>query len=228
MKSFRRVVKGSSKFCRQSATLRTGLIITRFQDASTATIFVGPQRSAFVAHIDLLCENSEYFQAALLGQFAESMKKEVTLTDQDADSFEYFVQWLYKSSLKDAQLTTDTGPQKVAVKWVTVTEIYVLAQYLQVPNLYNNLLDMIRSHMRPSLSPYRRSFTLPEPHAINLVYSKTPHDSNLRKLIVSVFLWEKDEGMWNDAKERKDWLRKLPVDFCHDLLIATSRNEARK
>jgi BTB/POZ domain len=221
-KSFRRVVKSSSKLWRQSAALRTGLIITRFQDASTATIFVGPQRSAFVAHIDLLCENLEYFQAALLGQFAESTK-EVALTDQDADSFEYFVQWLYKRSLKDAQLTTDTVSPKVAVKWATVTEVYVLAQYLQAPKLCNKLLDMIRSHMRPSPLSYRHSFALPESHAVNLVYSKTPHDSNLRKLIVSVFLREKDEGMWNDAQERKDWLRKLPVDFCHDLLIATSR-----
>jgi hypothetical protein len=43
----------------------------------------------------LLCNTSPFFRSALKGSFAEASKRSIELPEDDADSFDLFVRWLY-------------------------------------------------------------------------------------------------------------------------------------
>ena len=57
----------------------------------TVTVEVGPLRQVFYVHKRLLCDNSEYFRAALMGSFVENVKQSVKLPEDDPKMFHEFV-----------------------------------------------------------------------------------------------------------------------------------------
>ena len=66
------------------------------------TVLVGGQepQQRFHLHKDLLCNVSEFFSAALTGNFKEAEDGKITLPEQNPETFKYFVHWLYTGSLK--------------------------------------------------------------------------------------------------------------------------------
>jgi hypothetical protein len=60
---------------------------------------VGPEEYRFDVHKALLCESSNFFQAALNGNFKEREGK-VRLPDQETRTFKFFVHWLYTGKLR--------------------------------------------------------------------------------------------------------------------------------
>ena len=88
--------------------------------------------------------------------------------------------------------------------------------YIQCSKLCNDLLDTVwRELLRD------RSYDIPDTYIINL--AETPPECGLQRLILSLLVWEEDKRAWDNIIDRKDWLKCLPIDFCHDLLIHANR-----
>lgn len=62
---------------------------------------MGPDEKQFDVHKELLCSVSDFFAAALDGGFKEAEAGAVKLPEQDPDTFQYFIHWLYAGKLTD-------------------------------------------------------------------------------------------------------------------------------
>jgi hypothetical protein len=58
-------------------------------------VYVGPKRAKWYLHEDLLCKTSQFFRSTLKGSFKEASDAHIELPEDDADSFDVFVRWLY-------------------------------------------------------------------------------------------------------------------------------------
>ena len=107
--------------------------------STTIVIFVGSSRQKFVVHKSFLCHHSPYFQKSLNGQFQEAQTGVVNLDDVDIHAFGLFVDWLYTGQTNEAK----TKPSKGKITWEEATELWILADYLQIPTLQNHTVKMI-------------------------------------------------------------------------------------
>ena len=74
---------------------------TRFLYDSLVTVLVGqePENQRFNIHKNLVCSVSDFFSAALTGNFKEA-DGTITLSEQDPETFKYFIHWLYTGDLR--------------------------------------------------------------------------------------------------------------------------------
>ena len=66
------------------------------------TIFVGPARTKWSLHENLLSATSDFFRTAFNGGFKESADDTLALPEDDPQAFELFVRWLYGKALSPA------------------------------------------------------------------------------------------------------------------------------
>ncbi|KAF7504275.1 hypothetical protein GJ744_002533 [Endocarpon pusillum] len=195
----------------------------KYQNTSAVTVFVGQQATPFVAHKEFLCEVSDYFRAALTGQFAEAKEDKVNLPEQKAHVFDDFLTWLYGGSLDSLP------PRKLkiglgyALDWEHIRDLYVFAKYIQCPKFSNHLLNSVWKSSKPALN-----IKCPGPEAVKLIYQDTVESCGLRRLVVDYFMQSRgmsEWSKWKDPKESKAWISKFPNEFCCELLVQTSRRE---
>lgn len=61
-------------------------------------VYVGPNRTKFVIHKQLLTSKSEYFNKALNGKFREAAENQITLEEDPPEAFDLLVVWLYRGT----------------------------------------------------------------------------------------------------------------------------------
>ncbi|KAJ4334039.1 hypothetical protein N0V95_009273 [Ascochyta clinopodiicola] len=124
------------------------------QAAHFATVLVGPDKKPFVIHQDLLTYHSQFFKAALTGNFKEAGDKTVTLEEDDPLIFEFFVHWLYHKGfpakhnttvelLNDWEHEKDNGGAKTG----NLINLYILSDQYGVPDLRFLALTELFQHM---------------------------------------------------------------------------------
>lgn len=187
----------------------------KYQNTSAVTVFVGQQATPFVAHKEFLCEVSDYFRAALTGQFAEAKKDKVNLPEQKAEVLEDFLTWLYGGSLDSLAFRKLNGDLEYELDWEHIRDLYVFAKYIQCPKFSNNLLNTVWKTALNTKSP--------GPEAVTLIYQDTAESCGLRRLVVWFFMQNRDKTKWMDPKESKDWISKFPTEFCREVLVRTTR-----
>lgn len=176
-----------------------------------------------MTHKEFLREVSGYFRAALTGQFAEAKDDEITLLEQDADVFEEFLVWMYTKSIDttDFEIPDEATLRHlgaVSLNWGKIRELYIFAKYIQCQTLANELLKAVCKILFGV-----RVVHFPEPEIIASIYQATPEDCGLRRLVMALFLWKRQNDSWRDLKKSKEWISKFPAEFCHELLVRTSR-----
>lgn len=67
------------------------LNLSRFLTNHTVDIFVGAERKKFRLHLDLLCDRSDYFTACSAVRFEEAQQKQLSLPEDDIESFDLLV-----------------------------------------------------------------------------------------------------------------------------------------
>lgn len=62
-------------------------------------MFVGNERKLYNLHESLLCQKCPFFEKCLNGPFEESSAREVNLKEEDPNTFDQFVLWIYDQPL---------------------------------------------------------------------------------------------------------------------------------
>ena len=62
--------------------------------------FVGLKRKSYFVHEQLLVKDSAYFRQMLLEAKKEELAKQIYLPEDDAETFELFLDWLYHNKLR--------------------------------------------------------------------------------------------------------------------------------
>ena len=110
-----------------------------FASSKVVTILVGPAKTPFTIHKDLLCAHSPFFEKCLKSSFLERQRDEVELPEDSPEVFEHFVNWIYR---EDVFEPTDETSVDLAI------HTYVFADKLCMPALKNRLMTKIRVYYR--------------------------------------------------------------------------------
>lgn len=136
------------------------------------TVLVGAGQRPFLIHTGLLTHYSSYFRAALKNNWEEDKTNTVPLTEDDPDVFQAVFDWLYSGRLYPAL----TSEGKIPYDSQRICEIFVLGDFLGVPEMCNAALDLF-------VQWYIQTWTfLTEP--LNYIYNNTVSGSPLRRLVV--------------------------------------------
>ena len=150
------------------------------------TIEVGPYYRLFRLHKGLLISRcGPSFSGAFDELFEKNHAGVLSLPEEDASSFELFVDWVYVGSIppipvKKAWNYISVDEMKVAGLFDTESayhKVYYLADMWCIPNLKNQALDCIRAF-------HTRTVTLVHPELVEQGYANTAKGSLLRSYLM--------------------------------------------
>ena len=102
------------------------------------TLYVGPKRRQFVVHKKLLCDRAAFFHKAFQSGFKEGIDGVMHLLEEDPDSVEYLIDFLYRRVIPDA--TADPN-----MPW-NFLELYYLAENICLSDLMDQLVDGFQTY----------------------------------------------------------------------------------
>jgi len=179
-------------------------------------VLVGPDKDAYEVHESVLSA-SEFFKAALKGEWTEAQEGKVSLETVKPAMFEVYMQWLYQHRLPE----DGHGQQQFTYR--SLFEAYVLGDQLQDAAFQEVVIDSIIARAISTHSS-------PIAPTVGFVYDHSTEHSASRRLVVDLYPWygfehtgwlpETDRAMFpveflfdrakNMFKERKRPDRKIP------------------
>ncbi len=185
---------------------------TNFQNNPIVTLHVGPDRNTFHVHQEILFKSSPVFKAAFSGACRESSEHRMALPEDDPETVERLMQWMYFKSLG---LTKAVCPKTSDERYWQLAKLNTLADKFDVGLLKNSIIDeLFALKMTPNVTP-------PQPPVIAYIYENTTETSFLRKLIVGWYAWH-IEYDWFTFSGTPAVLENTPM-FAADLAIAMSQ-----
>lgn len=145
----------------------------RFLTEHMIDVYVGAEQKKFHLHRDLLCDRSEYFKACFDGNFKEAQQKELYLPEDDIESFDLFVRWLYGAPLKKISSDDDL---------LVYLALIVLANKLCLEYLQNEAMDHILRFHRKIPGSVRYD-------CLHYIYQNTSSHDHIRSYSVSLAAW---------------------------------------
>lgn len=120
------------------------------------TILVGPERTPFKIHKEA-ASSSPVLRAAFNSVFTEGRTQTYTLEDADVNAFQIVVQFMYSNAIRPLitphEMNTIQGPVEddviedvsytVSDRTIHYLEAWNIADYLQLPNCQNRVVDQI-------------------------------------------------------------------------------------
>ena len=185
---------------------------TRFQNSSIVTLDVGPNKITFHVHQELLFKSSPVFKAAFSGNCRESDEHRMALPEDDPETVERFMQWLYFNSLG---LTKGVCSDTWDKRYWQLARLNTLADKFDVRLLKNAIIDEL---FALRMTPGVRS---PQPPVVGYIYENTTETSSLRKLIVVWYAWH-IKHTWYTSSSAPACFANIPM-FAADLAIALSQ-----
>ncbi|KAI1959819.1 hypothetical protein LOZ58_004184 [Ophidiomyces ophidiicola] len=182
-----------------------------FRGVCVITITVGESEAQFQAHKDLLCQKSPFFNGALMRDFKEAGENAISLPEDDPDTFERFLQWLYSGIYELSGLKTD---EEVDERYFQLAQLYTLADKLEVPRLKHDIINELFMMKTDPDKP-------PQVDVIAYIYENTRERSPLRKLMVAWLVWHID-FQWYTTPSATTFLSHCP-EFAADLAVALAR-----
>lgn len=141
--------------------------------------------SIFILHRELLIGRSEYFKAALKGEWKTKETDEtmlvlttIDLDDDDPAIFSIYAEWLHSGVI----CSTSAGSQQYDTEFKTLVRAYILGDKLVDRGFKNTIIDAFIEKIHSD-----RRFDLEHPR---LIYDNTPRQSPLRRLLVDIYVWQ--------------------------------------
>ena len=159
------------------------------------TIYVGPKRKEYQVHRGLLA-SIDYWSKVLDSKLAEDSQI-MHLPNQRSESWDLFVNWLYRGSLKDISVEKGDVAENQARQYIS---LYIRAERWAIPTLQNKIMDKLHAWTTPSCYWFAS-------YSILHVYEQTPKGSPLRSYLVDSFL---AKSSWLEANtENGGWAARL-------------------
>ena len=181
------------------------------------TLHVGPDRTLFQVHQDLLFDTSPVFKAAFGGNFQEASERSMPLPDDDKDSVGRMISWLYT---KQIELTIPVSKETSAACYMQLAKLNTLADKYDIYLLKNQIVDELfglengPNKMRP-----------PQVPIVKYVYENTTTGSSFRKLMVAWHAFHID-FTWYDKETTRALLAETHQDFAIDLVMELGARQA--
>ena len=185
---------------------------TKFQKNPIVTLDVGPDKHTFHVHQEILFDYSPVFKAAFSGECRESSEHRMALPEDDPETVEHFMQWLYYNSLG---LTKGVCSETWNERYWQLARLNTFADKFDVGLLKNSIIDELFA-----LAPKSDAIP-PQPSVIAYIYENTTQTSSLRKLIVAWYAWHINRN-WYTTSGALACLENTPT-FAADLAIALSQ-----
>ncbi|KAL8785471.1 MAG: hypothetical protein Q9195_008614 [Heterodermia aff. obscurata] len=160
-----------------------------FIDVPMVSLLVGQNETLFNIHRDILCHASPFFTSAFMGsgagEFEEKSTQSMNLPEEDPDTIDYLVQWIYAKRFPfdtpfDAKAREKS--QNIMIPVMQLAILYVAADKYDIIELKNDVIDQLWQ-----LSGKTRNKVEIKDEIIEYIYENTIAGSRLRKLLV---LWQ--------------------------------------
>lgn len=191
------------------------------------TILVGrgPDARAFAVHLDHLTKSSDYFKAAMGGEWKEGDFEEISLEEDDPKVFQYYMDFLYSRGLNATKPASFDAAEGLLGG---LLDAYILSDKLQdneFGNIVMNAILVLCNTVFPGLKDGdRERYLVIDTEMISKVWSNLPKDSPPRRFVL-------DEGAFRPVN--LDYVdeflaESLPVDFFHEFARALMRSKLTK
>lgn len=174
-----------------------------------AHVLVGEEKASFFVHQEILCSASPFLKAALTGNFMEGNGEPLSLPEDDPDTFERFLQYVYISSYNLSTYATDNLKACQRQAWEYV-RLFVFAEKAQVEPLKRQIVKSLFELEREKQIKYPASYTCME-----FAYDHTPSGSPLRKVLAASYVW-------HTSALQPDLLARNP-DLAADIAVGMQR-----
>ena len=181
------------------------------------TLHVGPDKTFFQIHQDLLFDASPVFKAAFGGSFQEASERSMSLPDDDKDSVKRMISWLYT---KKFELTIPISYQTSNECYMELAKLNTLADKYDICSLKNQIVDELFA-----LTKKPRYVTPPQTSIVAYVYNNTTRGSFFRKLMVAWHAYDINFE-WYEFETTGDELAGVSQEFAIDLAIELGARQA--
>lgn len=136
-------------------------------------IYVGPEKEHFHVHRAAICGKIPYFEKMFKdGDFVESYTKSATFPEDEPESFDLLLGWVYHGSIKvPAAIRDDRGDPELSR---VPNSLYKLAKKICLPQLQDQVVDILRDSDR-------QTYCLSSTDTILNAYSETRKKSGLHR-----------------------------------------------
>ncbi|KAI4122341.1 MAG: hypothetical protein LQ347_006536, partial [Umbilicaria vellea] len=149
-------------------------------DGPAVDIYVGNKRKHFAVQKKLVCSRSTYFDKAFNGAFKEGHEGAIYLPDDSPDTVEAFIAWLYRGTLQQGPLDSNTQAEKAVIHYV---QLYLFAEKYGIESLQNQSTDGLLD----ALSTSTVFFNAP---GAQCAYDQSPAHSPFRRLVARCVAYE--------------------------------------
>ncbi|KAK0515912.1 hypothetical protein JMJ35_001946 [Cladonia borealis] len=184
------------------------------------TLYVGNDREVFCIHRHLLCNASPVFKAALAGNFRESSELSMNLREEDLDSVNRLVQWLYT---KCYEVDDSDSEEHLRARYWQLARLNALADKYDIVTLRNDIVDKFFAIFSAPKAGYNR---FPKLELIKYVYTNSSKRCALRDLLAALYCWQASYK-WYDKVVAKDHLDSIP-GLAVDIVIAMAQKLSGK
>jgi hypothetical protein len=151
-------------------------------------LYVGPGKRKFLVHKEILCSKVLYFEKMFKGGFEEATKNEATFPEDDAESFDLLLSWVYHDSIRRlVVLRKDSINEGVVIMSWTPIKFYMLTEKFCLSVLQDRIVNIYLEYLD-------RENKLPSVIGMAMTYSTTPTGNPFRKFITRSFYWVMDSS----------------------------------
>ena len=161
----------------------------RYPFEEAAEVIVGHEKTKFIVHTSILCQQSTFFKAAF-SQRWNAERTSITIPDTTSTTFNDYLTLVYRDKVAKAT--------EVQAYFVRLIRLYLLADKLGDLKASNKTIDKI-------IKFSDRNASAPEYATVAMVMAATPENSRLRRLMVDFYVFEVTEQSFDE--EAEDYLR---------------------
>ena len=172
---------------------------------------MGDQSRSFYIYKGVLCYFSDYFKAALCGEFTEANSDSVTLDENNPHIFGFVFRWLFTGKLACADGNEEPLSQ------LELCLIWIFADQKIMPQLQNDSIDELYSAIS------KEKVISNHEELLHAVYAGSTEGSAIRRMIVEGLVRVGDFSALTYVT-RDSWPDELLVDLVKRLSSAMSRN----
>lgn len=142
----------------------------------------------FTVHTDPLKDSSDFFRAALDGDWLERSEGKIDLPDDDPSIFQIFIHWMYAKEIDLEQGPKEPRPWRdIPTSDLTASDVlidcFILDDKRGAVRFRNDVIDAL-------IAAKSESHSLPDLIAISYAFENTPLISPLRTLLEDIWTWD--------------------------------------